>query len=346
MRLGLVGLQGAGKRCIFEALTGRRVEPALPLDKPVEGQTSVPDERVDRLADLLRSKSRKYAELDVALCPDVTGDDPKRAWLSGARNCDLLIGVIRAFEAGDVFHPKGSVSAERDREDIATELLLADLELVEKRLENMAKEKRSKGSVDAIEERTILKCRDSLEANRRLDEIELSEQELKAVAHLAFVTLKPIFWVLNVSENDVVKADADSSGDGNVLSICCSLERDIKELDAEERSAYLKEMGLAHDGVSRLLNMAYRKLGLISFLTAGEKETRAWTVRKGSPATRAGGKIHSDIERGFIRVEVIAYDDYIAAGSEAEAKKAGKAALKGKDYIVQDGDVCLFRFNV
>jgi hypothetical protein len=222
------------------------------------------------------------------------------------------------------------------------ELLLADLELIEKRLDRMAKEKRGGQTVtQAIEEQTLRKCARFIEEDRWPGDAPFDVGELQSVRSLGILTLKPVLWTCNVDEADVKE-------DGRIpLTIACKIEQEIMGVeDIEERNAFLKELGLKSSGVDRMNRAAYDALGLMSFYTMGEDEVRAWTIRKGSAAPVAAGRIHTDMERGFIRVEVIKYDDLIAAGSEAAVRDRGKAYLKGKDYVIQDGDICCFRFNV
>ena len=286
----------------------------------------------------------KYAENKIVLCPDMSEGTGKREWLDAARRCDLLCLVVRDFASENVYHPSGSVDAARDRRALETELLLADLELIEKRLERLAKEREA-----ALPPASRRRKRFSSSAvmpwrTKRVSTLGFGEEELAAIRSLNLVTLMPILWILNVEEERV--GTAESAGE-DVFLISALIEKEIMGIEEpEERSEYLAALGLESAGLDRLNAAAYDALGLMSFYTVGKDEVRAWTIRKGSPAPAAGGKIHSDIERGFIRVEVIKYDDLVAAGSEGAAKAQGKALLKGKDYIMEDGDICHFRFNV
>jgi ribosome-binding ATPase len=345
MRVGLLGFSQSGKRTLFSLLTGHAASRLRQEDGVVEGIAAVRDSRVDTLAKLAKPERTKYAEIHAVLCPDVALSSDERDWLDIARRCDLLCGVIRAFSAAEVYHPQGSVDPDRDRRNLASELLLADLELVEKRLERLGKEKRAgQTPTQAMEEKVLEKCRSAVENGHRLDTAGLEPHEIKAVKSLEFLTLLPILWTYNVDESGL----ADSPGKGpDAFVVSGPIEREIMEMpDAEERSAYLLSLGLGSSGLERLSHAAYDMLGLMSFYTIGPDEVRAWTIRKGTKAPEAAGKIHRDIERGFIRVEVIKYDDLVAAGGEDAAKKAGRVQVKGRDYVIEDGDVCHFRFNV
>lgn len=342
MKAALLGFPQAGKRTLFSLLTGRRVSETRKESDSIEGQAPVHDSRLDAIANVVKPRKMKYAEMTFVLCPDIKAVSDGRDWLEAARRCDLLCMVVRAFKDESVYHPSGSVDAERDRASLETELLLVDLELVEKRLERIGKEKREgQAPAQALEEKTLVKCAKAIESEKKPGDLDMEIHELESVKSLGLLTLKPVIWTYNVDENDVT-----DKGNGPV-AIACKIEREIMDIeDAEERKEYLAELGLTSSGVDRMNRAAYDALGLISFYTVIKDEVRAWTIRKGTPAPAAAGKVHSDMERGFIRVEIIGYDDFIAAGSEALAREQGKAHLKGKDYILEDGDICTFRFNV
>jgi ribosome-binding ATPase len=345
MKIALLGLPQSGKKTLFSLMTGREVSEHRTEGESLEGVAPIRDPRVDVLTEMADPEKTKYAENKIVLCPDMSEGTGKREWLDAARRCDLLCLVVRDFASENVYHPSGSVDAARDRRTLETELLLADLELIEKRLERLAKEKRSGLTPgQQKEEEVLLTCRDAVENEKRVSTLGLGEEELAAIRSLNLVTLMPILWILNVEEERVGTAEPEGE---DVFLISALIEKEIMGIEEpEERSEYLSALGLESAGLDRLNAAAYDALGLMSFYTVGKDEVRAWTIRKGSPAPDAGGKIHSDIERGFIRVEVIKYDDLVAAGSEAAAKAQGKALLKGKDYIMEDGDICHFRFNV
>ncbi len=367
MKVGLLGFQQSGKKSFFALLTGRKQKGPITLKEgeALEGIAPIRDPRVDVLAKMFKPERVKYAENVIALCPVIDPKDQKRAWLESARNCDLLCLLVRAFSSAEVYHPLGDVNPERDRNALESEIVFADLEVIEKRLERIGKEKKAGQSAQQIqEEKTLLKIKESLEKEMRLFSLfpaVLDKQDLDAVRSLALLTLKPVIWAYNVDEGNLsglpavpspaLQAGPQAGGQqpGQVISfnISCRIEEEIAELEnPDDRAVYLKELGLTSSGLDRLNQAAYDALGLMSFYTVGEDEVRAWTIRKGTSAPEAGGKVHTDIQRGFIRVEIIKYDDLIAAGSEAAAKSQGKMQLKGRDYILEDGDICHFRFNV
>lgn len=343
MKVALLGLEQAGKRTFFTLLTGRRIPAGLKEDEPLEGVAQIRDARVDALAAICKPERKKYAENLLVLCPDIHEGAPARPWLEAARKCDLICLVVRDFTAADIYHPAGAVDALRDRSALESELLLADLELIEKRLERMSKEKKSgQTQREAHEERVLVGLKDVLEKDMRLISVSIEHQDLDVIRSLGLLTLKPIMWALNVDEARL-KGD-DTAGE---FRVSCQIEQEIMAFESEsERVEYLRSLGVEVSGLDRLNQAAYDAMGLMSFYTVGEDETRAWTIRKGTTAPEAAGKVHSDIERGFIRVEIIKYDDFISAGSEAAAKAAGKSQVKGRDYIIEDGDICHFRFNV
>lgn len=345
MKIALLGLPQAGKKTLFSLLAGREVPEHINEGESLEGVAPIRDPRVDVLAEMARPEKIKYAENKVVLCPDMSEGTGKRDWLDAARRCDLLCLVVRDFASDSVYHPSGSVDAARDLRALETELLLADLELIEKRLERLAKEKKGgKTAAQEREESVLIRCREAVENERGVNTLELGGEELESIRSLNLVTLMPILRILNVDEERV--GSAGFAGE-NVFVVSALIEKEIMGMeDPVERDEYLAAMGLESSGLDRLNAAAYDALGLMSFYTMGKDEVRAWTIRKGTPAPAAGGKIHSDIERGFIRVEVIKYDDLVAAGSEAAVKAQGKALLKGKDYVMEDGDICHFRFNV
>lgn len=349
MRVALLGLPQSGKRTLFTLLTGRAIPPGHSETEPLEGIAPIKDPRVGVLAELTRPEKTTYAENIVALCPDIKQGSDKREWFDAARRCDLLCVVVRDFTSEDVYHPAGSVNAARDRANLAAEFLITDLILVETRLQRIAKEQRSgQTSAQALEQKALLKCKDALEKEKGVREAGLEPHEMALIRSLDFLTLKPILWVYNVDEarlgSETLRHDGEKDG---VFVVSCRIEQEVMSLsDNAERLAFMKDLGLNSLGPDRLNSAAYDAMGLMSFYTIGPDEARAWTIRKGTLAPAAAGKVHTDIERGFIRAEVMKYDDLVALGSEKAVKEAGKAQLKGKDYIVEDGDICHFRFNV
>jgi len=343
MNIALIGLAQAGKRTLFSLLTGRQVRPDRRPGEVVEGIAPIRDTRVDGLAEIFDPKAKVYAENDFVLCPDAVVGGEGHDWLAAAAKCDLLCLVLRSFPSPEVYHPSGSIDPQRDRSELEAELLLADLEIVEKRLERIEKESRAGLSPQQkIERSSLEKCRDLLENELPLTEGSFDEHESAALRNLCLLSIKPLVYVYNVSEDDL-----DSNFGPASVAVSCRIEQEISELESqEEQREYMQAIGLDSSGVDRVNAMAYDALGLMSFYTVGKDECRAWTIRKGSAAPVAGGKIHSDIERGFIRVEVVKYEDMIAAGSEQAAKQQGKVQTRGKDYIIEDGDICHFLFNV
>lgn len=343
MKIALLGLAQTGKKTLFTLLTGRSVPANRKPGEAVEGIAPIHDSRVDALSSLFKPKKTVYAENQFVLCPDITASSTSRQWMDPARRCDLLCLLIRVFDSPEVFHPTGSVDPDRDRSMIEAELLLADMQLVETRLERLAKEKKGgRTQAQALEEEILLRFNAALEDEKFLSTVSLEPHEEQAIKSLDLVTRTPLIYAYNVSEDQI----GEDFGPG-AFTISCEIEREIAAMDnAEERQEFMEAMGITRPSLDRINAALYDALGLMSFYTAGDDECRAWTIRKGAPAPVAGGKIHSDIERGFIRVEVMKYDDLMAAGSEQAVKQAGKMQLNGKDYTIQDGDICHFLFNV
>jgi len=302
----------------------------------------VRDERVDRISDIVHPQKKTYAETVFVLCHDMV-EGAARDWMDAARRCDAICFVVRGFSSGTVYHPKKTVDPARDRRDLVAELILADLELVETRIGRIEKERRAGLSgAQKVEEQVLMQCKEALEAERPLAELALNQRQLATIRSLGLLTLKPVLWVLNVDESALLSGESDRE-----VRVSCLIEEEIAEIaDPAERAEYLKSIGLKEPGVDRVNRRAYDALGLMSFYTMGKDEVRAWTIRKGSTAPEAAGKVHTDMERGFIRVEVTKYDDLITLGSEKAVREHGKLMLKGKDYIIEDGDICNFLFNV
>ena len=343
MKIAILGLAQTGKKTLFTLLTGREVPPTRKPGEALEGIAPIQDSRVDALSDLYQPKKTVYAENQFVLCPDISEGATARQWMDPARRCDLLCILIRSFDSPDVFHPAGSVDPERDRAMIDSELLLADMALVDTRLQRLAKEKKGgQTNEQKLEESILQRFNAALEEEQFLSSVTLEPQEEQVIKSLDLVTRTPIMYAYNVSEDEIGK---DFGPD--VLTISCEIEKEIATIeDAAERQEFMEDLGIAQPSLERINAALYDALGLMSFYTSGKDECRAWTIRKGSPAPVAGGKIHSDIERGFIRVEVMKYDDLIALGSEQAIKQAGKMQLNGKDYVIEDGDICHFLFNV
>ena len=350
MKVGIAGFPRSGKTTIFNALTGQHADVGG-FGEPGKvhlGAIKVPDARVDRLSEIFQPRKTTYAEIvfvDFPAASEAAGGSAlDTATLTQMRDSDALVQVVRGFPDALSAAPPDPV---RDIVNFKSELLLADLVLIERRLERLKKEKGREP------ERALLeRCKEVLDAERPLRYLELTPEEVGAVAGFGFLSRRPLMVVLNVSEQDVhqpmpagVQELLDSEKiDGLVLS--GKIEMEIAALDSQDRQAFLEDLGLQATARDRFIQAAYALLDQISFLTSGEDEVRAWTIKRGTVAVRAAGKIHSDIERGFIRAEVVHYEDFVRYGSEAKCREAGKLRLEGKEYPVQDGDIVHFRFNV
>ena len=343
MKIALLGLTNTGKKTLFKLLTRRDVPASMKPGEILEGVGPIRDKRVDTLAELFKPDKTSYAENHFVLCPDITEGSQTREWMDPARRCDLLCILIRAFESESVYHPAGIVDPERDRANIETELLLADLQLVETRLQRLAKEKKAgQSQAQKLEEDILKRFQAALDEEKLLSTVSLEPHEESVIRSLDLITRIPILYAYNIAEDDIGK-DFDAS----IFVISCEIEKEIDTIeDPGEQQEFLEAMGLTAPGLERINAALYDALGLMSFYTVGEDECRAWTIKKGATAPAAGGKIHSDIERGFIRVEVIKYNDLIELGSEQAVKAKGKLQLQGRDYIIEDGDICHFLFNV
>jgi GTP-binding protein YchF len=349
MRVGIVGFAGAGKTTVFNALTGLAASVGGFHDagKPNLGTIKVPDDRIARLTEIFRPRKSTLAEIvfvDFPAGGERSTSGLERSVLVQMRDSDALVQVVRGFAdpmTGDAAIPV------RDIANFRSELILADLQVVENRLERLRKEK-GKEQEQALLER----CRAALEAEKALRSLDLSPADERSLAGFGLLSRLPLLVVLNVGEADAqapLPADvaAALAGDGVTgLSLCAQIEMEIAALEPGDRDAFLRDLGLKESARARFVRAAYALLDLVSFLTTGEDEVRAWPIARGTNAVKAAGKIHSDIERGFIRAEVVAYDDFIRLGSEAKCREAGKLRLEGKDYLVQDGDIIHFRFNV
>ena len=365
MELGVVGLPNVGKSTLFNAITKAGAENAnypFCTIEPNEGVVAVPDERLDKLSKLYNTKKTTYAMLkfvDIAgLVKGASkGEGLGNKFLASIRECEAIVHVVRCFEDPNITHVDGSVDPIRDIETINLELSLADLESVQKYIEKTEK-KIKQGDKEAKEELVILnKLLDTLNAGKPARTIYFKQEELTYVNSLFLLTTKPVIYACNINESDISKNENDieyvrriktyaHNENAEVLVISAKVEQELTELEPDERELFLEDLGLKDSGLDRIIKLGYKLLGQISFLTAGEKECRAWTITKGTKAPGAAGKIHSDFEKGFIRAEVVKYDTLLECGGLAQAKEKGKVRVEGKDYEVQDGDVILFRFNV
>jgi GTP-binding protein YchF len=362
LSVGIVGLPNVGKSTIFNALTAAGAQSAnypFCTIEPNVGIVPVVDARLVKLAELAQSKQTVFTDLKVVDIAGLVrgaskGEGLGNQFLANIRETDAILHVVRCFEDANVVHVEGSVDPERDVEVIETELLLADLDAISKKLDRVSRLARVGQKEYVAQAEALEKAKDAVEKGTPLRAVGFTSEELGAIAELNLITLKPVLFVANVGENDLgqetplltkVRQVAAAKG-GEVVVICGELEAQIAQLPENERGDFLKEMGLEEPGLNVLIRAAYKLLNLETFFTAGPKEARAWTIHRGDKAPQAAGKIHSDFERGFIRAETIAYDDYVANGGEQGAKAAGKMRSEGKEYVVADGDVILFRFNV
>ncbi|MHC4196825.1 MAG: redox-regulated ATPase YchF [Planctomycetota bacterium] len=358
MKVGLIGLANSGKSTIFNALTGQDVSVTnYPIQEaePHLGVVKVPDARLGILSDIYKPKKVVHATVEYIDYLGITKGDAQqnRKALEMIKDVDAVVHVIRAFEDESVAHPSGNVDPLGDAGTVEVELVFSDLELVETRLQRMEElEKKGKKQLVNEEERAVLlRCKDALEQETPLRKLDFTDEENVAMRHLQFISIKPEVMLLNVHEDFAKKQDPAEELISEkfglpVIASAGKIEMEIAQLGEEEARDFLEDLGIEEPTMYRLIPLCYRHLGLISFLTVGKDEVRAWTIEQGTTAQKAAGKIHSDIERGFIRAEVVSYKDFIECGSIAEARKKGLVRLEGKTYQVQDGDMIDFRFNV
>nr|WP_295972418.1 redox-regulated ATPase YchF [uncultured Bacillus sp.] len=361
---GIVGLPNVGKSTLFNAITRAGAEsanyPFCTID-PNVGVVEVPDERLDKLTELVQPKKTvpttfEFTDIAGIVKGASKGEGLGNKFLSHIREVDAICEVVRCFNDENITHVSGKVDPIDDIETINLELILADLESVEKRVGRVEKLARQKDKDAVIEFEVLQKLKQAFEAEKPARTVEFTDDEWKTAKGLHLLTIKPVLYVANVSEDDVadpsqneyvqkVREYAANEG-AEVIVVCAKIEEEIAELEAEEKEMFLAELGIQESGLDQLIRAAYSLLGLATYFTAGVQEVRAWTFRKGMKAPQCAGVIHSDFERGFIRAETVSYEDLLAAGNMTAAREAGKVRLEGKDYIVQDGDVMHFRFNV
>lgn len=361
---GIVGLPNVGKSTLFNAITNQKIlaenYPFATIE-PNVGVVTVPDKRMDKLKEMYnpdRFIPTAYEFTDIAgLVKGASkGEGLGNKFLSHIRETDAIVEVVRCFDDGKIIHVEGEIDPIRDIETINLELAIADLDVINNRLERVSKKARTtKNKDDILEVETLEKCKKALLENIPIRQLNLSKDEEKIIRSYSFLTQKPIIYLANIKESELGNADNiyvtkvkeyASKENAKVVSLCAKVEEELSEMTTEEKQEMLEALGLDQSGLNKLITATYDILGLATYFTVGKDEVRAWTFKKGMNAKQCAGIIHTDFEKGFIRAEVMSYEDLIECGSELKVKEAGKARLEGKDYLMQDGDICHFRFNV
>lgn len=363
MKAGIVGLPNVGKSTLFNCLSNAKAQSAnFPFCtiEPNVGVVNVPDSRLEKLEELVNPERVVPATVEIVDIAGLVrgaskGEGLGNQFLANIRETDAIIHVLRCFDNDNIVHVDATIDPIRDKETIDIELQLKDLETVEKRLERVKRTAKTGNKEAQVELEVLLKIQETLMAGQSVRTIDFSEKEMESVKPLQLITIKPVLYVCNVDESSAVSGndyvekvkEAVKDEDAEIIILAVGTEADITELDDyEERQMFLEDIGLDEAGSAKLIRAAYKLLNLQTYFTAGVKEVRAWTINIGDTAPQAAGVIHTDFEKGFIRAEVIKYDDYVALGSETKVKEAGKLGVEGKEYVVQDGDMMNFRFNV
>ena len=364
LKAGIVGLPNVGKSTLFNAITKKNIlaanYPFATID-PNVGIVTVPDERLAKLEEMyipdrLIATSYEFTDIAGLVKGASLGEGLGNKFLSHIREVDAIVEVVRCFDDNNIIHVENTVDPVRDIEIINLELILSDLEILNNRIDKIKKKAETNRDKEALEELNILKrAKENLEKNIPLRLVEFSEEEMTALSSFAFLTIKPMIYLANVSEDDVAKEDNDYvkkvkeyafKENSKVIKMCAKLESELSELNDDDKKEMLNAVGIEESGLDKLIKETYDLLGLATYFTVGSDEVRAWTFKKGMNAKKCAGIIHTDFEKGFIKAEVMSYDDLIKYGSEQKVKEAGRARLEGKDYIMQNGDICYFRFNV
>ncbi len=363
MKIGIVGLPNVGKSTLFNSITNAGAECAnypFCTIEPNVGVVPVPDERLDKLTQMYKPEKTTHAIIEFVDIAGLVkgaskGEGLGNKFLSHIREVDAIAHVVRCFEDSNIVHVDGSIAPLRDIETINLELIFSDMEMVDKRLDSA--KKRLKADKKAASEIEVLeKIKVALGQGKSARTVELTDEEKEQIKDLYLLTSKPVLYIANVSEEQIENAENDEmvkqvkefakTENAKVIPLCVKIEEELSSLEGEDKKEMLEALGLSESGLDKVVKISYDLLGLMSFLTAGEPEVRAWTIKKGTKAPQAAGKIHSDIERGFIRAEVVSYDDLIREGSMLACKEKGLVRSEGKEYVMQDGDIVLFRFNV